>query len=346
MTGIAFEGGGIKGSYEIGAYLAIKDCHIKIKGICGTSIGAFNGAAIISGNAKPLLDFWLTVEPGKVMGLEPSFINGIVNSKRGPSYIKGLVKSAKTIIKNRGLDLSLIKNQLDKLIDEDMIRNSKLDFGLVTVKRKGLKPILIFKEDIPQGKIKEYVLASCYLPVFKKEKLIDDSTYLDGGFFDNCPVNMLLDKGYKKIFAIKDNGIGIVKKPKANTAKIINVEPSRHICSIFELNPENICNNVLMGYFDTIRIIKKYDGEKFVIKPKSSRYFKRICRKIDAKAMKRVKAFFHTKTMKETVIKALEYAMELNEENYYQILSYHQVIKKAKKYQQQHFVIEFIKNLK
>ena len=41
MIGLALSGGGVKGSYQIGAYLAFKKCHIKFKGITGTSIGAF-----------------------------------------------------------------------------------------------------------------------------------------------------------------------------------------------------------------------------------------------------------------------------------------------------------------
>ena len=50
-----------------------------------------------------------------------------------------------------------------------------------------------------KDKIKDYILASCYLPIFKKEKLIDDNYYLDGGFYDIGPVSMLLNKGYNKI---------------------------------------------------------------------------------------------------------------------------------------------------
>ena len=53
---------------------------------------------------------------------------------------------------------SLEEFSLDTYIDEDKIRASKMDFGLVTVEFDGLKPVPveIFKEDIPKGKIKDH----------------------------------------------------------------------------------------------------------------------------------------------------------------------------------------------
>ena len=42
MIGLALAGGGVRGAYQIGVYLALKKSHIKIDGFVGTSIGAFN----------------------------------------------------------------------------------------------------------------------------------------------------------------------------------------------------------------------------------------------------------------------------------------------------------------
>ena len=55
MNGLVLAGGGVKGSYQIGAYLAFKSCGIKIDGVVGTSIGSFNAALIVSGMEK---DIW------------------------------------------------------------------------------------------------------------------------------------------------------------------------------------------------------------------------------------------------------------------------------------------------
>ena len=42
--GVVLEGGGAKGSYQIGAWKALREAGIRIKGIAGASVGALNGA--------------------------------------------------------------------------------------------------------------------------------------------------------------------------------------------------------------------------------------------------------------------------------------------------------------
>ena len=44
--GIVLEGGGARGSYQIGAWKALREAGIKIRGIAGASVGALNGALI------------------------------------------------------------------------------------------------------------------------------------------------------------------------------------------------------------------------------------------------------------------------------------------------------------
>ena len=44
--GLVLEGGGAKGAYQIGAWRALKEAGVKIKGVAGTSVGALNGALI------------------------------------------------------------------------------------------------------------------------------------------------------------------------------------------------------------------------------------------------------------------------------------------------------------
>ena len=44
--GLVLEGGGAKGAYQIGAWKAMREAGVRIKGIAGTSVGALNGALI------------------------------------------------------------------------------------------------------------------------------------------------------------------------------------------------------------------------------------------------------------------------------------------------------------
>lgn len=92
---------------------------------------------------------------------------------------------------------------LNSIIDEEKIRKSNVDFGIITVSISDLKPFELFKEDIPKGKMIVYLMASANLPVFKNEPL-DGKTYWDGGMYDNCPINLIAGKGYKEIYCGKN----------------------------------------------------------------------------------------------------------------------------------------------
>ena len=49
MLGLALEGGGAKGAYEIGAYRALTEMGYRFDVICGVSIGAINAALLAQG---------------------------------------------------------------------------------------------------------------------------------------------------------------------------------------------------------------------------------------------------------------------------------------------------------
>jgi len=345
MIGLALEGGGVRGSYQAGAYIAMLECGIKIDGVCGTSIGALNASVIASGKGEMLPDIWRNLDMGEVFGFSKPFVTAINNKKIKLDILKVILKEITTILINRGIALEGLKQVIDKYLDVDTLMNSDIDFGLVTVKRKGLKPLYLWKKDMTKEKVKEYVLASAFLPFFKNEKLIDDNYYLDGGFYDTSPVNMLIEKGYKKIYLVKLHGFGIVR-PYDKDTNVIVIESKRNIGTMLDLNPNRAEENIKMGYYDAIRVLKGYDGEKYIFKRKSEKFYKFINRKVSNKIYWRVKNFFNTKTYKETTIKAIEYIMEKENINYYEIYKVTRLLRNLKKYKKNHFIYNYIQKLK
>jgi fructose-1-phosphate kinase PfkB-like protein len=55
MLGLALEGGGAKGAYEIGAYRALTELGYHFDVICGVSIGAINAALLAQGVQRVFL---------------------------------------------------------------------------------------------------------------------------------------------------------------------------------------------------------------------------------------------------------------------------------------------------
>jgi len=349
MIGLALEGGGTKGSYQIGAYYAMKDCGIKFDGFCGTSIGAFNSAMLACGKEEELLKFWQNINIASVLGFDQNYIRKVVKKEVDLKFLKMSFKGAARMFKNRGVDTIGMEKVLSEHVNEEALRNSKKDFGLCTIKLKGLKPLYLFKEEMKPGKIHDYILASCYLPLFRMRRTVDEEFCIDGGFYDNSPVNMLIDKGYTKVYVVRVNigmSINITRKLKKNI-DVTYIKPSRSVGTILELNDEKVHDNIYMGYYDTLRILKKLDGYKYTFQKKTESYYNWISRKIDLRKYRRVQNFFHTHSKKETIIKAVEYIMEKEKVYYYQIYHMPKIIYLLKKnYKKNHFIYDFVRELK
>ena len=344
MTGLVLAGGGVKGSYQVGAYLAFKKCGIKIDGVVGTSIGSFNAALIVSHKEAELYEFWKNVEVGELLNFDTKFVDSINNKDVFKELIYG-IEQMQTTIKNKGISVDKLKKILQEMIDEDAIRKSEMDYGLVTVRVNDLKPLYLFKEDMKKGKIPEYILASCNLPLFKIEKYIDNNYYIDGGFYDNNPINMLLDKGYDKVYSIEIQGIGFSKRVK-DKSKVIRITPSRFLGSTLNVNKSKINENIKLGYYDTLKVLKKYDGYNFIFKNYNEFWYNRLVKSVDKELKDKVKKYFKAKNNRELVINALEYCMIKEDYPYFKIYNVFKEIRVIRKKDKKNFVYEFIKNLR
>ncbi len=341
MTGLALEGGGTKGAYQVGVYKALKECSIKINGITGTSIGSFNAALIASGLDKELENFWMNENIAKLLGLEKL----IVKDVNFFDNVKGITKPIIDIINNSGLPSDKLFEKLQKILDEDKLRSSKLDYGLVTFRLKDNKPLYLYKEDIPKGKLVDYIVASSFLPVFKPILLDGESYYLDGAFYDVSPSNMLEEKGYSKIYVVSLKAPGI-KRKKTGSSKIIKITPSRPLGNMLNVDKMKIYENIEMGYYDTIRKIKKLDGYKFTFAKKSKWLYNIKAKKVSKKTLNRIQVFFFTNDIKELIIKSLEYVMTKEKYSYGKIYDPFVEISKVKKYKKELIPYKFLKELK
>jgi NTE family protein len=163
------------------------------------------------------------------------------------------------------------------------------------------------------------------------EKKVDNKYYIDGGFYDNTPINMLIEKGYNKIYVVELNPtININRKPKKDV-ELIRIHPKRSIGKVVNFDIDNIREIVKMGYFDTIRVIKKLDGYNYCFKNYPTIFYEWITRKIPNHEMQYIIGFFNVKNKKQAVIKALEYVMKNEKYDYYKVYSPSKIIKILKK---------------
>ena len=232
--GLALEGGGARGSYQVGAYKALVEADIHLKAIVGTSIGAINAAVICSGGLELLEEIWKSID-------STIFERDITLD----------------ILKNRGISLNKLKDILNKYVDEEKVRNNNIKFGLVITKLKGMKSLEYTIDDIPKGKLIDYLIASASLPIFKIEKNIDEHIYLDGAFRNVLPLTLLENMGCKNIIGVRLKKFGIIRKTKNKDTKVFLIEPSKNTGSTLFFNQETVEDNIKLGYNDAKKMIDK-----------------------------------------------------------------------------------------
>jgi len=241
MYGLALGGGGARGAYEAGVLKALEELNIEVGAITGTSIGAINAAGYLSAGISTVEEVWRLMDKDSIID---------VNAE-------SLIDS----LKNGGFDYEKPFSLLRKYLDESSIRNNPIDFGIVTVNLTDRDPIVVFKDDIPEGKIIEYVLASANHPVLKRFE-IDGDKYMDGGIYDNVPIEPLIRKGYRDIIVVDLYNRKRFIKP-ISTVAIIDISSKEGLGSALVADPANIEKNMRLGYLDTQKAFGTLFGYRY-----------------------------------------------------------------------------------
>lgn len=320
MRGLVLEGGGAKGSYQLGAYKALLEMDIEISGITGTSIGAINGAMIAQGDFDKAKELWMAIDPEEVFKMSTEDLSDLMNLNFDKNNFSRIFGRIKKIFDNKGIDLDNIRRYLDTYVDEQKVRKSQLDFGLVTYSLTDFEPLELFIEDIPEGKLVEYLLASSYLPAFKGEKL-DGKRFIDGAVHDNLPINMLARKGYNEIIAVRTYGSGRIRPVDDEVSVSVQyIGPTEDLGRVLEFVPERIEHNIRLGYLDTWRHYENLQGTNYYIRAVDDEdYYFQLWQTIDNKSVLEAgrllgcKEFPAKRLLFEKIIPRLQSLLELEE---------------------------------
>ncbi|HOQ08521.1 MAG TPA: patatin-like phospholipase family protein [Syntrophomonadaceae bacterium] len=272
LIGLVLEGGGARGAYQIGAYRAIQEMGIEIKGIAGTSVGALNGAMIAQGDTELAYQLWWDITPDRVFKLDSAEMQHITRLGLSRESLPRLIQRLRVIFRERGLDVTPLKELIAQMVKEEVIRQAGLDFGLVTISLPDMRPLELFLEDIPEGMLADYLMASASLPGFKVDP-VEGRRMLDGGLHDNLPVKLLVDKGYREIIVLRTHGPGRYRRVRQKDLHLTYISPSDHLGGILQFSPERARTNLKMGYYDALKTMHQLKGFRFYIHPWNKDYF-------------------------------------------------------------------------
>ena len=254
-TAVVLSGGGAKGSYQLGVWKALRELHIKYDIVTGTSIGALNGVLMCENSYFKAKRIW------RKLNLEYLF-NELPKSNKEIDILKLF---GGNFIKNGGMDIKKIETILEDNVNKRKFYNSKIDYGLITYNFTTKTPLILSKEKIPHDKLIDYLMASatCY-PAFKMKE-IDGDKYIDGGYYDNLPVELAIELGAEFLIIVDLGSPGFKKKPSKNIDSIL-IKPKNNISFFLNFDEKAAKINVKFGYNDTLKAFKKLDGNKFTFK--------------------------------------------------------------------------------
>lgn len=249
MRGLALEGGGARGAYHIGVVKALLENGYEFDGFVGTSIGSINAAALAQGDFNLAYELWLNITLDQLFDDDEKRILSHIDTHglKLNAELSADIKSMFNKIRLGGIGTDRMRAFLEKCIDENKVRRSNKDYGLVTLSLKERKPYELMLEDIPEGQLINFIMASSSFPGFRRQ-IIGNDKFIDGAFYDNCPYRLLLNKGYDEIIVVRTNSLGVFRKTEIDKIKII--APQRHLGGIMMFSPERSAANIELGYED------------------------------------------------------------------------------------------------
>lgn len=223
--------------------------------VTGVSIGSINGAFYVANEYKKCLKMWQKITTSDLFDVA-------IGSKMSKEDIKLLVKQ----MSSGGISFSNAYNFLKKNINEEKVRKSKIDYGLVTVSLTNKKPRFLTKEQIPYGKLVDYICASSICYPFVHAQDINDESFIDGGFYDGIPINLAIDMGATEILAVDLSVLAINKKPKDKNIKVDVIKMKDKTPLTLTFTKEYANKNIKYGYNDTMKHFNKLDGKFYTFR--------------------------------------------------------------------------------
>ncbi|HUN22745.1 MAG TPA: patatin-like phospholipase family protein [Anaerolineales bacterium] len=190
VQGLVLAGGGGRGAYQAGAYKALYEYGLRPSVIVGTSIGAINGAMIVSGHhPNSLIREWRSMSSSRVHRLRRDIWRfarwtGVYNTDPW----------AKT---------------LEQQIDIQKVRESPVQLRVTATEFRTGKLRVFENSEITIP----HILASCSIPVVYPWTMVNGEHYWDGAVMAEAPLFPAIRAGANEIWVILLSPVGAHPMP-------------------------------------------------------------------------------------------------------------------------------------
>ena len=262
---LVLAGGGTRGIYQVGAIEALKeigedDWNI----ITGTSVGALNAAMLVQGDFDRMVDMYEHLKADQI-------VNGFVPNPDDmtiANFIRDreeFIPSFKAWFRDRGVDISPFKeNMADYYVPERFFR-SDIDFGCITATAKGHEGVYVTKDMMKENGLDWLIASASAYPAFPMMN-INGTDYVDGGYFDNFPIDFALRLGAEQVIAIDLEPIP-AHLNYVDRENIVYIHPHQELFSFLDFDRSKMEKARRRGYLDTMKKFGTLYGERYTFEP-------------------------------------------------------------------------------
>ncbi len=196
---LILSGGGARGAFQVGVWKYLHEKKWIPDLISGTSIGAVNAAAIVSGMpVERLIHLWTT-------------------HRRAEIYRFQLLKFFAAILFKRRLrpmlDTDQMREMISRNIDLAALRQSPTEVVITAVNILTGRLHLYNNQEITI----DHLVASGAMPILFPWQYIDGEPFWDGGVMANSPLFTALDRGVDEVIVVLLSPVGHVSMPFPGT---------------------------------------------------------------------------------------------------------------------------------
>lgn len=248
-TALVLAGGGARGAYEAGVWQALTELGVEFDMVCGTSVGAINAAMVVQGDVDKLNTLWKEIRTDEVFDVAED---------------ANMLSFATEFIKNGGASTDKLKALIDKYLDEEAIRNSPIEMGLMTTEFPALKPRPLWVRDIPEGQLGDYIAASsAAFPAIHYYE-IGEEKFIDGGYSNNLPIPMAWDNGATDCIAVFMEAPGKYFSEQAEGQDNVTlIKCLWDLGDFLVFDPDNSKRTERLGYQTAMKEYGAYDGTMY-----------------------------------------------------------------------------------
>ncbi|MCH4013214.1 MAG: patatin-like phospholipase family protein [Solobacterium sp.] len=268
---LVLAGGGTRGAYQAGAIRACMEMgRDDWDLVTGVSVGALNAALVVQGDIDGMIDMYDHLSMSQIInGANPLDFNLNTLMKD-----KEMQQTFLAYIKDRGLDISPFIQYVHEKYNPEKFFASRMDFGLITATRKGHEGVYVNKAMMKEHGEDWLIASASAYPAFPV-KVIDGVEYIDGGYFDNCPIDYALRMGAEDVLVLDmnhdPNHPNMIRR-----SNIHYVYPKSETGDFLDFSHEKIVHLYKLGANDVRKIYGVYMGLKYTLQPYGMpRFFKR-----------------------------------------------------------------------